>query len=119
MEWDKNTYSFVATDKGVPQGGIISPLLSNLVLHELDRFVDSLMLERERGNAGKAPHVLNPKYQKLSSRLKRLAGETGEGGRVARKKIRSLRNQLPRLLPNPDFVRFRYVRYADDWLMGI
>jgi RNA-directed DNA polymerase len=29
------------TTKGVPQGGLLSPLLSNIYLHELDMFMES------------------------------------------------------------------------------
>jgi retron-type reverse transcriptase len=31
---------FMAASEGVPQGGVISPLLSNIMLHEFDQWVD-------------------------------------------------------------------------------
>lgn len=35
----------VYPDKGIPQGGIISPLLANIVLNELDKWIESQWLE--------------------------------------------------------------------------
>lgn len=37
--------STVTPDKGTPQGGIISPLLANIVLNELDKWIESQWLE--------------------------------------------------------------------------
>jgi retron-type reverse transcriptase len=52
----KKKRSVTPTKMGVPQGGIISPLLSNLVLHELDSFVEKLVkTEREESPRGLAP----------------------------------------------------------------
>jgi retron-type reverse transcriptase len=45
MEWDKDKYQYITSDMGVPQGGIISPLLSNLILNELDTHVDKIRTE--------------------------------------------------------------------------
>lgn len=48
LEWEVKTkrFNFVTGKLGVPQGGIISPLLSNVVLHELDLFIHKLMEEQ-------------------------------------------------------------------------
>ena len=63
---------FVAADVGVPQGGIISPLLSNLVLHELDLYMEQRIRERALLSQGEAPSVRNPVYTKLNSKIRRL-----------------------------------------------
>lgn len=52
VEWNKKERKFISTELGVPQGGIISPLLSNLVLHQLDTFIDYAT----RGNGQKKPN---------------------------------------------------------------
>lgn len=45
---------FQAASEGVPQGGVISPLLSNIVLHEFDQWIESCYLSREVRNIRKA-----------------------------------------------------------------
>ena len=52
-------------------GGILSPLLSNLVLHELDLFITNLIKEREKANEGISPTLRNPAYYSLSNRIYR------------------------------------------------
>jgi hypothetical protein len=42
---DKNL--FCATSQGVPQGGVISPLLSNIMLNEFDQYLDKLYLSKK------------------------------------------------------------------------
>lgn len=71
VEWDNKKRSFVNTDRGVPQGGIISPLLSNLVLHELDLFIDKQKKQYEESRQAVKPLRNNPKYSRLTDRIRR------------------------------------------------
>ena len=98
---------------GTPQGGIISPLLSNIYLDELDRFFeDTLRLLYNRGDK----RQWNPEWTRIQHR-KDAAWKAGD---------RSLWKQLwweQRKIPSfdscdPDYRRLRYVRYADDFLLG-
>jgi len=122
VEWDKKKWNFVSSDLGVPQGSIISPLLSNLVLHELDMFMDELIKEREIANRGKKSNKTNPKYHRLTMSIYRLRKNRKLSRSLICHKIRVLEKERRRLkseIPNPDVIRIKYVRYADDWLVGI
>src|SRR5579859_5986424 len=101
------------TLSGVPQGGVASPILSNIYLHRLDAFVEKALLpEYNRG----ARRAHNPAYQKVQGELAkaRRRGDTA-AVRSLRRKLRSLPTQDPR---DPGYRRLRYVRYADDTLLG-
>lgn len=69
MELIKGKRVFSDTELGMPQGSIISPLLSNLVLHELDILLQKKMDQLNQKNIGIKPHIDNPMYRKLSSRI--------------------------------------------------
>jgi group II intron reverse transcriptase/maturase len=98
---------------GAPQGGIVSPILSNIVLHELDTWVEEQLIPRyTRGKRRKK----NRAYDRTWA-AKKAAQQRGnkERFRALTKQLR----QLPRHDPyDPDYRRLRYVRYADDFLLG-
>jgi group II intron reverse transcriptase/maturase len=101
------------TRSGSPQGGIASPLLANVYLNELDRFVeDELAPAYTRGKVRKP----NPEYQKVhAARWKALRHGDVELAARLRGDLRKLSTVDPL---DPDFRRLKYVRYADDFLMG-
>ena len=102
-----------ATLSGAPQGGVLSPVLSNIYLHRLDTFVETvLMPEYNRG----AERVKNPAYRKTQKALTqaRERGDRAEA-RALRKELRSMPSKD---LRDPRYRRLRYVRYADDTLLG-
>jgi group II intron reverse transcriptase/maturase len=102
-----------ATHSGAPQGGVVSPVLSNIYLHKLDEFVETVLIPQYTQGACRRP---NPEYREVKGRL-RQARRHGN-----RAEARGLRRQL-RCLPSgdpydPGFRRLRYSRYADDHILG-
>jgi len=97
------------TLSGAPQGGVCSPILSNIVLDKLDQFVETVLLPKY--NQGKR-RARNPAYERIENAIAR-AKKRGDRQRVKmlRKQLRRLPSQDPQ---DPDFRRLRYTRYADD-----
>jgi len=101
------------TLSGCPQGGVVSPILSNIYLDKLDKFVEQeLIPEYTRGKV----RVHNPQYRRLNDR-RRLARQRGDRS-AASQLLRQMR-ALPSVDPmDPGYRRLRYCRYADDEILG-
>jgi group II intron reverse transcriptase/maturase len=101
------------TLSGAPQGGVASPILSNIYLHRLDRFVETVLIpEYTRGRLRNR----NPEYRKVEYAIvqARRRGDRSELRSLYRR-LHSLPSQDP---ADPGYRRLRYCRYADDTLLG-
>ena len=105
----KSKAKVVRSIVGTSQGIVLSPLFSNIVLHELDRFIEKDL--RSKYSIGKQRKA-NLEYRKLRYQIKR---ETDK------KKKKKLINKCLKI-PSKDFhdenyKRIHYIRYADDWII--
>jgi group II intron reverse transcriptase/maturase len=102
-----------ATLSGVPQGGVLSPCLSNIYLNRLDTFVETILMPGYN-RAGLRRH--NPEYQRVQYALARARGR---GDHAAVRALQKQQRRLPSHDPHdPGYRRLRYARYADDILLG-
>ncbi|MBP3038770.1 hypothetical protein J9303_04525 [Bacillaceae bacterium Marseille-Q3522] len=121
-EWVfKKTYS------GTPQGGIISPILANIYLNKLDEFVENVLIPKYETN--KKKRKMNPTYNRINGKMLRLSKKIDDiksSDHIRKELINEYqlleierRNHKVLDEMDSDFVRVKYVRYADDFVIGV
>jgi len=101
------------TLSGAPQGGTVSPILSNIYLDKLDKFVERELIPQYTRGARRKP---NPEYARIAGRLRRARRH---GDRAAARDLGKQLRTLPRDDPmDPGYRRLKYIRYADDHILG-
>jgi group II intron reverse transcriptase/maturase len=106
-------WKYHETLSGSPQGGVVSPILSNIYLHKLDAYVETVLIPQcTRGKHRRG----NPEYRRRTHQMT-LARRRGD--RETARALRRETRQLPSVDPqDPGYRRLRYSRYADDHILG-
>jgi retron-type reverse transcriptase len=106
-------WKFNQTLSGVPQGSIVSPILSNLLLDKLDKYIETILIPQyTRGGKRK----LNQEYVKLHRQMHKLFKK---GQKEAALRIRKQLQKLPSIAPHDSgYRRLKYIRYADDFALA-
>jgi group II intron reverse transcriptase/maturase len=106
-------WKYHQTLSGCPQGGVVSPILSNIYLDRLDKFAGTVLIPEYTRGTVRTP---NPDYAKVT----RAIGKAfRHGDRTAARGLRTQRRGIPRGdVRDLRYRRLRYIRYADDHLLG-
>lgn len=115
---ERDTTEIIKGEKGVPQGGLLSPLLSNIYLNEMDKYIEELKketnTEENHSNATESELAQKPTRseeertgikenpERTEQKVERGTDQVTEGEVVRKRDIEK-----------------KYVRYADDFLVGI
>lgn len=121
-------WKFHGTFSGTPQGGIVSPILANVVLHELDQFLEHKQQVFNKGKSRKE----SPRYRSFSKKIESERLKIDKWRKIgvfdfmieeARSRIKSLdqqRSQLPCFETHDEnYRRLQFIRYADDFAVGL
>ncbi|WP_438939903.1 reverse transcriptase domain-containing protein [Chitinophaga hostae] len=115
---------FHKTYSGTPQGGIVSPILANIYLDMLDKFMKEYISQFNKGSKRKdnvAYFKLSQKIAKLNYKLDAVKDESVRLSRIAKidaiKKERLAHKSVDEM--DGGFKRIKYTRYADDFLIGV
>lgn len=114
-------WKYFGTYSGCPQGGIISPMLANIYLNELDKFVAELKKSFDTNT----PYTLTPEYRAIQQKranTKKKIDRRSEGDERNRliayyTELGKLMRKTPAKLCNDR--KLKYVRYADDFLIAV
>lgn len=114
--WDQNQIISGARNLEIPQGNILSPIFLNIYMTELDRYVENLTEEMNTGERRRK----NPEYIKaitipieVKKEMNKFQIEQESG------KLRRSAKSIPETINDLGMIKVKYIRFADDFIVGI
>jgi Reverse transcriptase (RNA-dependent DNA polymerase)/Type II intron maturase len=105
---DPKTGDLVQPEIGTLQAGILSPLLCNIVLHELDKYMADTEIQFSKGKTRK----INPVYTSMANK------RFSSSDQIERRNLLTeMRKTQRSLMADPNYRRLDYIRYADDFIV--
>lgn len=116
-------WKYNKTYSGTPQGGIVSPILANIYLNELDQKFNEI--KRRFDEPRETRYEKTPRYREMDNEMKKISywidhTEDKEKRKELIRKYKALKKELHTIPCHPQtHKKFTFVRYADDWLVGV
>lgn len=114
-------WKYHATYSGTPQGGILSPILANIYLNELDMKIDEIRKAFDKPAKRSSTHEYSAKKWQIEKVIKAIKACTNADEKALLitelKKLRKELCQIP--AKDQSDKKIVYVRYADDFLIGV
>ncbi len=114
-------WKYNSTYSGCPQGGILSPILANIYLNELDKFVEKLKISFDK----RTPYKTTPEYNAIQRKRANLSKKINRRSEGAEREIfiEEYKKLTKEMYKTPaklcDDKKIKYVRYADDFLIAV
>lgn len=107
-------WTYKPTFSGTPQGGICSPILANIYMHELDTYIEDVLVPKYTRGKRRVVHSAYKQYEGPIARARK------RGDQEAAKRLDQERRVYPSQdMHDPNYRRLSYVRYADDFMLGL
>lgn len=107
-------WTYKATFSGTPQGGICSPILANIYMHELDTYIEDILIPKYTRGKRRAVHPVYKRYEHPIAQARK------RGDHNTAQRLDQERRAYPSQdMHDPAYRRLSYGRYADDFILGL